>query len=436
MKGGSTSIYDCLLSNFHPKRACGATVDSWNDTACGSRRFVLPSIRARLPSGAKALAVSQQKEGPFGVWGHGATTQNSWRMLTGPALPVRIWAGDLRMSSNELGDLCHVNGTLTCDPCELHPGTDLYKPDTRQWRHAPCAPSKQQQQQQSIGKRCASTTCSVSTTSLISVAAAVPHRRALVAANIAPGRVMGVEGCPAVLAGAGLGGMAIQLGLLTAAGGRAALRFIVGLREPISLGLSYWMWLQKPSVLRAGPGVFFDKGLESLTGCERAVGAAGQPARLMHLADNETRRYYACVKQSSSALEQSDKILAGMYALSLHAFFRAGFKGSQFLLVPSEALSNTGVLLRSLSSFLDLPLPSEPVTCRKASTSTNTNKLVQGDNRTLKTITGEFYESGAYGRARDFFKPHNALLARLVHHDKISIAGEVPLWLQNASKMV
>ena len=132
MKGGSTSIYDCLLSNFHPKRACGATVDSWNDTACGSRRFVLPSIRARLPSGAKALAVSQQKEGPFGVWGHGATTQDSWRMLTGPALPVRIWAGDLRMSSNELGHLCHANGTLTCDPCELHPGTDVYKPDTRQ----------------------------------------------------------------------------------------------------------------------------------------------------------------------------------------------------------------------------------------------------------------------------------------------------------------
>ena len=62
---------------------------------------------------------------------------------------------------------------------------------------------------------------------------------------------MGVEGMPAVFAGAGLGGMAIQLGLLTAAGGRAALRFIVGLREPISLGLSYWMWLQRPSVLRA-----------------------------------------------------------------------------------------------------------------------------------------------------------------------------------------
>ena len=434
VKGGTTSIYDCLLSNFHPKRICGATVHSWNDTACGSRRFVLPSIHARLTSGATALAVHQHKEGPFGVWGHAYTTKASWRMLTGPTLPVRIWAGDKRMSFTELGDLCHVNGTLTCDPCELHPGTDVYTPDTGQWHHAPCRLSKQQQEQRSLGMRCASETCSVSTTSY-SVASAVPHRPALVAASIAPDRVMGVEGMPAVFAGAGLGGMAIQLGLLTAAGGRAALRFIVGLREPISLGLSYWMWLQRPSVLRAGPGVFFDKGLESLTGCERSVGAVGHPARLMQLAENETRRYYACVKQSSSAMQESDRILAGMYALGLHAFFRAGVKGSQFLLVPSEALADTGVLLRSMSSFLDLPLPSQPITCKKAPTSTNTNARVQGDTRTLNTITAEFYESGAYERARTFFKPHNALLARMVHYHKISIAGEAPLWLQNASTM-
>ena len=57
-------------------------------------------------------------------------------MLTGPTLPVRIWAGDKRMSFSELGDLCHVNDTLTCDPFELHPGTDVYKPDTGQWHHA------------------------------------------------------------------------------------------------------------------------------------------------------------------------------------------------------------------------------------------------------------------------------------------------------------
>ena len=102
---------------------------------------------------------------------------------------------------------------------------------------------------------------------------------------------------------------------------------------------------------------------------------------------------------------------------------------------PSEALADTGVLLRSMSSFLHLPLPSQPLTCKKASTSTNTNAVVQGDTRTLNTITAEFYESGAYERARTFFKPHNALLARMVQHHKISIAGEVPLWLQNASKM-
>lgn len=141
------------------------------------------------------------------------------------------------------------------------------------------------------------------------------------------------------------------------------------------------------------------------------------------------------MKQSSYAMQESDQILAGMYARGLHAFFRTGFKGSQFLLVPSEALADTGVLLRSMSSFLDLPLPSQPITCKKASTSTDTNKLVQGDNRTLNTITAEFYESGAYARAHTFFKPHNAMLARMVHYHKISIAGEVPLWLQNASKM-
>ena len=77
VKGGTTSIFDCLLSNFHPKRICGATVHSWNDTACGSRRFVLPSIHARLTSGSKALAVLPQKEGPFGVWGHEDTTKAS-----------------------------------------------------------------------------------------------------------------------------------------------------------------------------------------------------------------------------------------------------------------------------------------------------------------------------------------------------------------------
>ena len=54
---------------------------------------------------------------------------------------------------------------------------------------------------------------------------------------------------------------------------------------------------------------------------------------------------------------------------------------------------------------------------------------------TFCTVTAEFYESGAYERARTFFKPHNALLARMVHYHKISIAGEAPLWLQNASTM-
>lgn len=436
VKGGTTSIYDCLLSNFHPKKICGATVDSWNDTACGFRRFVLPSIRTSLRSGDSALAVHHMKEGPFGVWGHSATEKVGWRMLTGPALPVRIWARDVRMSSADLDDLCRpaaghsLSGNFTCDPCELHPGSDLYNPRTGQWRHEPC---------RSPRKSCASAMCRVGTSDppgtdppSWSIAAAVPHKQSLAAANIAPGRVMGVEGCPAVLAGAGLGGMARQLGLLTAGGGRGALRFIVGLREPISLGLSYWMWLQKAHVLRAGPGVFFDKGLEALSHCKRAVGATGQPAHLMHLADNETRLYYACVKASSFALQESDKILAGMYALSLHAFFRAGFKGSQFLLVPSEALADTDVLLRSMSSFLGLSLPSQPIQCQKAATSTDTNKLVE--TRTLKSITSEFYESAAYGRARDFFQPHNALLARLIHYHKIPIAGEAPVWLQNASK--
>ena len=77
VKGGTTSIFDCLLSNFHPKRICGATVHSWNDTACCSRRFVLPSIHARLTSAAKALVVLPQKEGPFEVWGHEDTTKAS-----------------------------------------------------------------------------------------------------------------------------------------------------------------------------------------------------------------------------------------------------------------------------------------------------------------------------------------------------------------------
>ena len=452
VKGGTTSIFNCLVSSFSPARVCGATAAGlWSDARCGPQRFVVPSLSIHRGGWGSPFAL---KESRFGVWGHSAGEEYGWRMVTGPALPLRLWeqrhktASGLRPVAPSdfaemLANLCRPgcgplppedgsagqDCTYVCDACDLHPGTDVYDPRTTQVRHVPCSSPR---------KPCASPVCLATNDSMprFGVLVAVPHERTLVAANVTPSRVMAVEGNPAVFAGGGLGGMSRQLGLLTHAGGRSALRFIVGLREPIALALSYWMWNQRAWRLLAGPMVYFDKGVQALSSCEQAVvGMTGQPDLLLHLPDSELRRYYACVKRISDSMEESDKLLGGMYALSLSAFFFSGFTPSQFLLVPSEALSDEDLLQRSLASFLGLQFPSQNVSCpRTQSSSTNTKKLV--GNRSLDNIVAEFYQSAAHERAHRFFSPHNSLLAHttLVHHPEITIAGEAPSWLKEAAR--
>ena len=280
VKGGTTTLYNCLSSAFSPQRICGPSTLTWADGPCASRHFVLGHLRYASWAGS---CLHPMKESPFGTWGQVPPDRaaqklselSSWRSYAGPAVPLRFWAGGKAACgaadtfAETMEDLCladvpcsHAGSagsisrsaplecSATCDVCENHPGIDVFDLRTSALHHVPC----------SVPPRpCVSTVCNSAHPSAIklinySAAHAVhvsviawPNRRAFAAANISSRRVIALDGSPAVLAGGGLGGMARQLGSLTRpggpyeqAGGRAALRFIVGLREPVSLGLSYW----------------------------------------------------------------------------------------------------------------------------------------------------------------------------------------------------
>ena len=243
-----------------------------------------------------------------------------------------------------------------------------------------------------------------------------------------------------MLAGGGLGGMASQLASLSApggpygSGGRAALRFIVGLREPLSLGLSNWMWLAPLRQLNSGPERWFEKGLGLFEFCERAVGAVGQPHMLLQLNQTETRRYYACISRLSHEHAEADKLMGAHYALNIHAYLRRGFNGSQFLLVPTATLNEPQVLVQSAASFLGLTLPAGlvlPRACmpkRKPSSTSQTNQL--SDNRTLAEVVDGFQRTATAARARAYFAAHNTALLRLIRSQAVNVAGEVPGWLK------
>ena len=466
VKGGTSSIYECLSAAFHPKRMCGVSTSDWADEACRDQRFVLGSVTYASWQGPCFYST---KESPFGVWGRGQQG-SAWQVHAGPAVPLRAWSGGRAacgktplLFAEEVEDMCLADLPCSrvtrsdcstdrsvplacssmCDPCHLHPGTDVYNPITAGSQHVAChAPPSP----------CASAVCLPThpsaalravnysaTHSLHFSVSAFPHRRVFAEANISAHRVVVLEGSPAVLAGGGAGGMATQLGSLTRpggpyqpVGGRAVLRFIVGLREPVSLGLSYWMWMAPLQRLNPDPASFFSRGLDQFQSCERAVGAVGQVHRILHLNETASRRYYACMKRLTNIHTEADTLIGGLYALHLHAYFKEGFRGSQFLLVPTAALKDKVTLVNSTARFLGLALPvtALPRACgsqRASSRAPSTVKL--SNNQSLAQAIDAFQQSATGERAREHFRPHNAALAHLIRSQAINIAGAVPSWL-------
>ena len=69
-KSGSTFLWECIHSAFHPQRVCGSTeAAGWSDERCAGRRFVLPPLSSDVTQPAcfrfeKESTLGTRLEGP------------------------------------------------------------------------------------------------------------------------------------------------------------------------------------------------------------------------------------------------------------------------------------------------------------------------------------------------------------------------------------
>lgn len=440
VKSGTTSMFACVDAAFQPNSVCGG---NWDDVSCQGRRFVLHALKNVW----NRRCFAQLKETQYAMFGY--SDRVSWRKEIGPPVPLQYWKHGCANSIDEMRELnkkwcldaqrnctlpstpagitipkAHCELDSVCDVCEGNPG--FLRFNKTSVVHLPCSVEP---------KSCNMNMCHEGHNDTFHFQA-FPHKRVLASNNITSSRVLSIEGNPSVLNGRALGSMSRALAALTATWGRDGLRFIVGFREPMSLGLSHWAWIGSTSHLAKGPAWFFQAGIAGFRKCARTVQENDDPALLLQLNDSQALRFQVCLQLMSDSNRPVDVLSGGLYALHFTTFFRLGFKGSQFLLVPTDALNNPIVFLNSVSRFLGLGQVLHSIskeinkTCGRRAASTSHSTIVH--NTTLGQIIKDFMNSPAKEEAQHYFDQISAPLPSIIASNSMQMVGHAA-WLSNST---
>ena len=474
-KSGSTFLWECLQTTFHPDRVCGRGVRRWGDEACGggaSSRFVLPALGGDV-SDPSCLRFS--KESSF--WRYwGRRKRDTWQRYGGPRLPLDHWEqGSCRArrgggggggrggrgggrfgggaggggrggggpralaAHRQMEDYCMADAQCeptaydaplparcqsTCTPCHHHPGwQDNYD--------APCPLASY---------RCNSPVCA----DAVYVPKAVRrrlnysghHARAfmltafvswseLAAANISRGRVASIEGNPGIFQTPPRHALALHA-LAAGAAGRARLRLIVGLRDPFDLAFSLWSFLS--SIGQEGKRVETRMGrsLEALLGCNATL--FEQPGLLPTLPPKAFEAYRACLDERKTS-RQHFYVYGGLYALHLLGWLRLGYGGEQFLFVRMASLPRDAASARALqlelARFVGLPAPPDrrggEGLCLQPTMTTRKAQRLRAHNASVRDVKTSFKASPTATRVHRFLDAHDGLLRQLLETHKVRV---------------
>jgi hypothetical protein len=449
-KAASTFLWDCIARSFHPQAVCkGSSVKAWSDKACADQRFVLPGLQYASWTGA---CFHERKEGNTPWMVTPTVTSLRWHVWGGPQLSLEHWsATEPRMCGHRnnsafaeyVEDQCMADSPCgldqrpgynesaapeclrQCTPCELHPGVDEYI-SSGSVHHRPC---------KGTPFLCASRTC-ISSKFMskrlnnhgvdhwnthkrnFDVMNAFPHRDELVRQGISPRRLSTLEGNPGLFAGGGTP-LAEPIAASLTPSGMSQLRFVVGYRSPLSLVLSYWAFEGKHL---AHLEQYMSAAVARLDKCDTAVGASGRPDLLLSLSSTDWRTYRACM------MNANNYVATTLYAVHLTHWVRAGFNGSQFLLVPTRAMGNGQELRSTLADFLGLPSPSATRSCtaqQNAQRGHEDRQFVSARNMTVGELRAAFPRSPAGIGLRAYVDRHDALLAPLVEREGVRVHGGV-----------
>ena len=147
---------------------------------------------------------------------------------------------------------------------------------------------------------------------------ALPHRAALRAANVTADRVAVLEGQPRLWGSRVSGARLAALAALSSRG-HAALRFVVGLRDPFELMFSLWSFLYTLGRMPGRVEPTVGRALAHVRGCNATLFAA--PARVLRTPEAELAEYHHCVREGKAA-ERSNSFLVhdSLYALNFLAW--------------------------------------------------------------------------------------------------------------------
>ena len=461
-KSSTTYLWDCLFNAFHPRVVCDSKhANRWSDAACASQRFVLAPL---ISSADRPRCLAPWKESYFWLrWGEPGFASHdaqkpTVRHFLGPRFPLSRWEGGAKACFNHpesgrvafvhhgaLEDVCLADAppcaaareyakplpeecAQTCRPCEGMDaavrgaaGAGACSAALRPYR---C--SSPQCREGYVPKWLRQRNYSAQYARAYAVSA-LPHRAALRAANVTADRVAVLEGQPRLWGSRVSGARLAALAALSSRG-HAALRFVVGLRDPFELMFSLWSFLYTLGRMPGRVEPTVGRALAHVRGCNATLFAA--PARVLRTPEAELAEYHYCVREGKAA-ERANSFLVhdSLYALNFLAWL-PHFRGDQFLFVRNEALprdaAQATALQRALATFLGLPPPAADrgKLCLNANFVTNKGKVVRAHNATIAEVKGTLAASKEGREVKAFFDAHHALLPELVRREGASVYPE------------
>ena len=201
-------------------------------------------------------------------------------------------------------------------------------------------------------------------------------------------------------------------------GGRDAVRFVVGLRNPVDLYFSLWSFLT--SIGRGTPHGFRtlvspSYTLQPLRRCNATL--LDDVSGVLGMADATRRAYARCINRVPF-------VTGSTYAVQLLTFLDR-FRGDQLLFVPMALLPRTEAqaqhLQEALGAFVGVPLPrtNRPRLCLQKKLVTK--EFLRSENATTRDLKARFVASPTGRAVSAYFLADHALLPGLIVRHGVAV---------------
>ena len=125
-------------------------------------------------------------------------------------------------------------------------------------------------------------------------------------------------------------------------------------------------------------------------------------------------------------VDANNYVASILYAVHFTRWFRAGFQGAQFLLVPTKSMSDGHRLHQELATFLGLPSQQARKMCTSVYNSHHSSedkRFVSAKNKTVGQIRAAYVLSTSHTRLKAYLSRHDALLPSVLAEGRVGVHG-------------